>query len=82
MCGSCIEVVLDGLDGGVVDGEEALFVAFAVDEECAFDGVEVRDVEVDDFSGAQAAGVEDFDMRPLTMILLRSDSDAMSGWTR
>ena len=56
------EVALQPLQGDVADGNQAVFAAFALfDDDGALGGVEVVEGQLAQFSGAEAAGVEQFE---------------------
>lgn len=55
------EVVGDGCECGLADGDEALLSALACNQGCAKGLLDVGDVEGADFGGAEAAGVEEFE---------------------
>lgn len=55
------EVLVDGFDGGLAEGNKALFVAFAGDFGNADFMVVVVELEGADFAGAAATGVHEFE---------------------
>lgn len=56
-----VEVLSHGVLGGLADGNQALLVALAGDDDDDEGGVEVFDFDTGDFGSAQAAGVHEFE---------------------
>ena len=50
--------MLNGAQGGTADGTDPVFAAFAGDAQGFFKGVDVRDVELDEFVEAEAGAVK------------------------
>lgn len=59
------EPLVEGVEGGVSEGDDAFFIAFAVDSECGGGWVEGGGVEVGEFGDADGGGVEDFEHGPV-----------------
>lgn len=58
---SFVEISLNGGHGGSADGEKALAVSFAGDAEAEALGIQVGELDGDEFADAEARGVAEFE---------------------